>query len=86
MAGCTPRYVVPLSDSYSQDQFSKLSKGYEKTVGTIHGEEIPFDEVHIRNHTVYIISKDSSEIKRLFLFRRFAQLTWFHIHNWFRDC
>jgi hypothetical protein len=64
LAGCTPRYVVPLSDSYSQTQFSKLSKGYEKTVDTIYGEEIPFDEVHIRNHTVYIVSKDSSEITR----------------------
>lgn len=64
LAGCTPRYVVPLSDSYSQTQFSKLSKGYEKTVDTQYGEEIPFDDVYIRNHTVYITPKGSSEITR----------------------
>jgi len=64
LAGCTPHYVVPLSDTYSQNQFSKLSKGYKKNVETIYGEEIPFDDVRIRNHMVSIVRKDSSKLTR----------------------
>lgn len=59
MAGCTPRYVVPLSSSYTQAEFAKMSKGYDKTVNTKYEEQITFDDLHIHDHTVYITTKDS---------------------------
>lgn len=62
---CTPNYVVPLSDSYTQTQFAKLSHGYKKVIDTEYGAQIPFDDMQIRNSTIRITRRDSFRITKV---------------------
>lgn len=66
LAGCAPHYIVPKSNSYSANEFTKFSQNYGKTLYTKNEKGVHFDEMTVKGDSVYV-SKDGGSTKAVAL-------------------